>query len=296
MKDSLMLIAYPSSNGTGVTISPRIGYGHSEPIYQSNITVDKIYGNDLSGANTVSGGRSNTNIVTDGVCRGCAVWKTGALDYTSTNQPFIFAVGPTFPPMNSNSQNAGISYQHIFDGRFTMDMTAATSSSGGSVPAGPYTTSKSASSAINTQFTSDPAPHIHGLVMCIVFIIILPVGALLLRVWNKPRAHAIVQTIGFVLFLMAFAGGSVASGSFNRTKNFTSGHQILGILILLAMISQWVLGFMHHRIFKREQRKTMMGKIHLYLGPAVIVFGLLNGAVGIALAGTFIFDLTYNLN
>ena len=282
MKDALMFVAYSSSNGSGVTVSPRIASGLSEPTYQSDITIDKIYGGNLVNANT----RDNDNITVDAVCKSCAKWNGGAIDLTSKTQPFIFAVGPPFwQAMQSDSMSAGMQ-MHIFHGSFTMDMTAATSSSGGSVPLGPYT-SKDASSATSTKFDSNPAPHIHGLVMCVVFVLILPFGSLILRTWNKVKGHAIVQTIGLVLFCMAFAGGCVVSMQYNQSKNFNSAHQVIGILLLLAFLSQFVLGFMHHRIYKREQRPTLLGKVHLYLGPGIIFFGLINGVIGFAFAGTY---------
>jgi hypothetical protein len=46
------------------------------------------------------------------------------------------------------------------------------------------------------------------------------------------------------------------------------------------------LGVTHHRIYKKEQRKTLMGKIHRYLGPAIIFFGLVNGGIGFSFAGS----------
>ncbi|KAI7550751.1 hypothetical protein KC317_g14183, partial [Hortaea werneckii] len=53
MKDSLMLIAYPSSNGTGMTLSPRLGTGHTEPEYTDEVSCEMIWNSDLPGANTV---------------------------------------------------------------------------------------------------------------------------------------------------------------------------------------------------------------------------------------------------
>lgn len=285
MKDALMFIAYPSDNEQGVTISPRIGSGHTEPTSASDISIEKLSGNGLTGANTVSGnGRTTSNIIADGVCRSCSQWNGGSIDWSNTQQPFIFAVGPVFPMISSDSLSAGLS-RHIFYGDFTMDMTAATSSSGGAVPLGPYTT-KDASQAQDTKFDDDPAPRIHGLVMSFVFVIALPLGALLLRVWNKIKGHIIVQCIALVLFCMAFAGGCVVSMQYNRSKHFNSAHQIIGILMLLAFFAQLGLGAYHHRIFKREQRKTIFGKIHLYLGPAIIFLGVINGFLGFDLAGS----------
>ena len=222
----------------------------------------------------------------DGVCKGCATWANGgSIDFTNTQQPFIFAVGPTFPPIESDSLSEGLS-RHEFYGHFTMDMTAASTSSGASVPIGPYEL-KDASKATNTKFDNDPAPHIHGLVMSIVFVLLLPLGSLLLRVWHKIKGHIIVQCLALVLFCMAFAGGCVVSQQYNKSKHFNSAHQVIGILLLLALFTQLALGITHHRIYKKEQRKTMMGKIHRFLGPAIIFFGLINGGIGFSFGGSF---------
>lgn len=164
-----------------------------------------------------------------------------------------------------------------------MDMTATTSEDSASVPLGPYTMSSS-TTLVNATQNSDPGARIHGIVMCVTFVIILPLGALLLRVWNV-KAHIVVQFIGWVLFCMAFAGGAVASTKYNKSKKFASGHQVLGILLLIALFTQWVLGWLHHRKFKKEGRGTIMGKIHLYLGPATIFFGWINGGLGFRFAG-----------
>lgn len=163
-----------------------------------------------------------------------------------------------------------------------MDMKASTSKSSASVPLGPYSMSSSTTLG-DVSEDHDPGSRIHGVVMCVVFVIIFPVGALLLRVWNV-RAHLIIQLIGWVLFCMAFAGGIVASKKYNKSRNFASGHQVLGILLFIALLSQWVLGWMNHRTFQKMGHGTIMGKIHLYLGPVVIFLGWINGAIGFRFA------------
>lgn len=112
MKDALFLIAYPSNNGTGVTISGRTASGESEPSALDDIKIDKLYDDGLTNANTVTGGgagdKDDGNIVVDAVCRKCASYGNGiaSIDFQSTEQPFIFAIGP---PMwlASDSVNAG---------------------------------------------------------------------------------------------------------------------------------------------------------------------------------------------
>ena len=284
MKGALMFIAYPGNDGKTVTISPRIADGHSEPSCIRDISTGPQIGPGLEGANTIAGSGRNKKIVADAVCRACAKGKYGqVLDLSNKTQPFIFAVGPVFPAIHSDSLSAGLT-RHEFYGHFTMDMTAATSPRGGSVPVGPYT-NKDASQAEGTEIDHYPGPRMHGLFMGLVFILLLPLSSLLLRVWNKVKGHMIVNYIAIVLFCLAFAGGCVISQLYNKSKHFASAHQIIGIFILLALFAQLALGVVHHRIFVREQRKTIMGKIHMGLGPAIIVFGIINGALGFSFAG-----------
>ncbi|KAK3691965.1 hypothetical protein LTR37_018325 [Vermiconidia calcicola] len=99
--------------------------------------------------------------------------------------------------------------------------------------------------------------------------------------------------IALVFFILAMAGGIVISRQYNRSKNFNSAHQVIGILLLVAFLSQLVLGLLNHRVFKREQRRTIMGKIHSYLGPAIVVFGLANGILGFTFANASFLAIPY---
>lgn len=55
--------------------------------------------------------------------------------------------------------------------------------------------------------------------------------------------------------------------------------------MVVALLLQLGLGILNHRIFQRTQRRTIMGKIHLFLGPALILLAVFNGGAGIKLAG-----------
>lgn len=50
------------------------------------------------------------------------------------------------------------------------------------------------------------------------------------------------------------------------------------------MIGQFVLGFMHHRIYKRTQAPTALAPYHVWLGRVVIPAGIINGFLGFPLA------------
>jgi uncharacterized membrane protein len=65
--------------------------------------------------------------------------------------------------------------------------------------------------------------------------------------------------------------------TYSQTKNYTSAHQIFGLVITVAMIAQFVLGFMHHRIYKKTLAPTRLAPVHVWLGRLVIPCGIANG-------------------
>ncbi|KAK4974320.1 hypothetical protein LTR42_004962 [Elasticomyces elasticus] len=276
MAGSFMLIAYTSSNGTGVTLSPRRATEHSEPSYVKDIKCDLVAdNNDLKGGNVVTKNGSASTTIS-----------------VNANQPMIYAVGPSSyhgPGLRSNDPAAGLA-RHTAYGHFSIDMTKAVSkdSSTAGVPLPNDGDSWSlAGASANGQPTADhdPAPRIHGFIMSLCFVIIFPVGALVLRALQRVILHAVVQAIGLFLVCCATAGGIVVSMQYNRSKNFASAHQIIGILLLLALFAQLGLGIVHHRLYKKTQQPTKMGKIHLYMGPAILILGIINAPIGFVFAG-----------
>lgn len=315
MAGSLIFVAYPSSNGSSITLSPRIATGHSEPSYTTDIHCDLINGNSsLPNSNAVTGAvqshhggppgsdtSSDGYMILDAVCHNVSAWNGGSLslpsasDSTTKNQDFIFAVGPS-TPIASDSTTASMR-RHDFYGQFTMDLAVATSNSAGvPVPNGGSSgnyTAVGASAASNTVEDNDPAPAIHGFLMTLSFVILFPLGSLILRVFNKVLAHAWVQGIALLFVTFGSAGGIYMSTMYNKSKNFASAHQIIGILLWLALVAQLTMGILQHRVFKREQRKTILNKIHLYLGPAIILFGIVNGGIGLNFANESFVGLPY---
>jgi len=59
--------------------------------------------------------------------------------------------------------------------------------------------------------------------------------------------------------------------------HWNSAHQIFGLVIMLAVVAQFTLGFLHHRIYKRTEATTKMAPIHIWLGRVVIPAGVANG-------------------
>jgi len=293
MTNALMFVAYASGNGSGVTLSPRLATGHSEPSYYDKVHCDLVYADEYFGGNAVTDSRRHGlggAMTVNAVCHNATDWGVGRLPIAAnlpTDQPFIFAVGPG-EPLDSDSPSANMR-RHNFVGHFTMDMNQAVVKENAQVPL-PNGTNDSyvlsgASAATSTKQDNDPASGIHAFIMCVTFVIIFPAGALALRMLNRVKLHAIMQSVGLVLVCMATAGGIKVATLYNKSKHFASAHQIIGILVLLALFAQLGLGILNHRSFKQTGKGTILGKIHRYLGPAIILLGIVNAPLGFVFAG-----------
>lgn len=301
MKDAFMLIAYPSANGTGLTLSPRLARRHAEPEFQEHVVVEKIFSDAYApAANSVQQGI----MIAHGVCRNCTSWATGALDLDSKSQPFIYALGADpgkGEALESDDPATGLR-RHSFYGHFEGDMTYAVSSPeharvpppndpGGS-PSGVADTNFAyafASEAFDTHEDSEWAPVLHGVLMSLAFVLVFPLGALLMRLLRRMGFlyHAGVQAFGIALVIIGLAAGVYVSKQYVRSRSFGSAHQAIGLLVFAALFVQAGLGLVQHRVFRRTKQETPMGVVHRLLGPGIIVLAIVNGGLGLDFAGEF---------
>ncbi|KAF7861448.1 hypothetical protein EAF04_008013 [Stromatinia cepivora] len=276
MKDSLVFMMYTDSTGKNVTLSPRIATGENEPSHTKDIVVESLAGTQIF----------NDTFTWNGRCLNCTSWKGGSIgSTTNTEASFIWANGPS-GKINSNSLHANIK-RHDTYGVFAMDLSKAVGLAG--VPAVPTSNSKG-TSQIFEKADGNVSSAAHAVLMVLVFVGLLPLGIVILRFLNCPRWHALNQTISLVIALIGLGLGAQMGTLYNRTKGFKSGHQIFGLIIVIAMIGQWILGFLHHRMYKKTSTTTKFAPIHVWLGRIVIPAGIINGFIGFPLALNYIFD------
>lgn len=159
-------------------------------------------------------------------------------------------------------------------------MVHATGGSGG-LPTS-YSTAQGSSSDGGETDDSNWPSIIHALCLCGALILLFPSGAILLRVFPKSvRWHWVNQTILSCIAAVGFVIGFYLSTQFNKSQSYGSAHQILGIIILLAIISQWAMGFWHHRLYKKTQASSIFGVVHRYFGFIVILLAIINGGIGL---------------
>jgi len=268
MQNSLVIMVYSSADGNNVTVSPRYSGGHQEPTYTSNVTIDVLTGSGISNGTMTANGR----------CSNCRTWGTSSIDASSTNQSMIFASGPD-GSLESDSMSADIQY-HVTEGVFTMDLVQASGSAG--VPVN--INGISGATQVSEKATTNVVSPLHGWIMIVVFILIMPAGILILRVMDNVKWHGINQAVAVVLGIIGILVGIYISTMYNRSNTFSSSHQILGIVILIGMIAQLVLGYMHHRIYKKTQATTKLAPVHVWLGRLIIPIGVANAFVGFPFA------------
>ncbi|KAI4856553.1 hypothetical protein E4T45_01983 [Aureobasidium sp. EXF-8846] len=105
----------------------------------------------------------------------------------------------------------------------------------------------------------------HGVLASLAFVIFFPFGAISIRLFSFPGLlwfHAVVQIIAYLLFIAAFGIG----------------------IYLATQIHMPILGYMHHRLFKKYKRRTFWSHAHIWLGRIIITLGIINGGLGLDLA------------
>lgn len=211
MADALMFIAYPSADGTNVTISPRLGSGHVMPTYTGNV------GWSLLAGSGIIKDSSGTLLVANVRCVSCRSWASGNVDVTSTTQPMIYAIGGGYDQIATNDHTATL-LQHAGYGQFNFDMVAATGAGG--IPSD-TTVQRGVSDAVN-EGGPGPGSALHALFMGGTFIVLFPAGYLFLRIFKRVWIHIAFQSVGLFATLLGAASGIALSIKKNKVHISTS--------------------------------------------------------------------------
>jgi hypothetical protein len=126
-------------------------------------------------------------------------------------------------------------------------------------------------------------------------------GAILMRVLNGPKTwliHATTQGLGILFFLVGTAIGIYlatttdqvsiptehSSSNTDRHRQLDSAHAIIGLLLFAMVWLVAVGGFLQHLAFRKHQRRTGIGYVHMWVARALITLAFVNGGLGLQLA------------
>lgn len=207
MAGSLMFIVYRSENNTrNVTVSPRIGSGHSPPNFTVDVGVNVL---ELSGVD------ENNRFVVNMQCTNCRRWDGGSvkiMNGTKVAQPVFYALGPDVE-LESDDESAAIR-QHEREPPM-LDLFLVPGAAGVPIieddPSEPRRVSGEAGGTYEGPGSGGKSPMVslalHAFFMCFAFSLIFPGGYMLLRVFERVWLHWIPQSIGVLCVVAGFGAG-----------------------------------------------------------------------------------------
>lgn len=278
MSNANMFVMYSSDNGKNVTLSPRTASGHIMPTHNDAADIVLLEGSGISNGKMIANVR----------CSNCNDWGSATMSLQDTHSDWLYA-HLQGSPINSDDINAPIS-QHNGNGRFQWDLSKAT---GGSSPnpfigAAVTTTSGVAEEQNSWQRLSAQTQQrfieAHGTLASLAFVAILPIGAILVRLASfngLAWIHGGVQVFGYVIFIAAAGLGMFIA---NGTAYLQEPHAIIGLVLLATLFFMPFLGALHHRVYKKVQKRTLWSYFHIFTGRVAILLGLINGGLGLQLA------------
>ncbi|KAK6352853.1 hypothetical protein TWF696_004853 [Orbilia brochopaga] len=296
-------VIYADGNGN-VTISPRTGKGHIEPLFNPDARVTLLAGSG------VSNGQMTANVR----CDNCLAMANARA--TDTRSTWLWAV-KNGSPLDSSSTSAEI-VQHDNNGLFTFDLTQATggdsanpfvaaapspssarTGTGANPTSNPSSAPASPSNAADASGASDSDSSgaaviavtdtarmlkVHGILMGLAFAVLFPLGAIILRLLPSPHKvdiHMGIQLIAFILAIAGLSYGIMLAQDFGLLKN---KHPVIGMVVMGGLFFQPIVGLIHHWLFKVKGKRTVLAYIHTYWGRALMILGMVNGGLGLQLA------------
>jgi len=279
MSNANIFVMYSSADGKNVTLSPRHTSGHVMPTYNNAADVTLLDGSGIAN------GRMTANVR----CANCNKGDRGTMNLKGTNSDWIYA-HLSGSPINSDDTNVVIS-KHDGNGAFQWDLSRATGGSDVNPFTSTATTVANSSSAqsswdklsaqVQTRFI-----RAHGALAAIAFVATIPISAVLIRltsVRGQPAVwiHGGVQIFAYTVFIAAAGLGLfIAKG----LAYLNRPHAIIGMILLGAIFFMPFLGTVHHRVYKKVQKRTLWSYAHIFIGRAAVILGLVNGGLGLRLA------------
>ncbi|KAK7559724.1 integral membrane protein [Phyllosticta citricarpa] len=125
----------------------------------------------------------------------------------------------------------------------------------------------------------------HGVVAALAWAVFFPAGAISIRVFSFPGLvwfHAAWQIFSYGLYIAGFGLGVYLATQDNYMKEY---HPIIGVVLFVLLFFQPIFGWLHHVLFKKYGGRTFWSHLHLWLGRILITLGVINGGLGLKLAG-----------
>lgn len=275
MSGANIFVVYTAGND--VTVSPRLGKGHVQPLYNKDAKV------------SVLGGSGNQNgVITANVrCDSCLSWDGGSMDPTDSASPWIWAV-KYGRPLSSKSLTAPIN-EHDDKGTETVDLKKAT----GGNSANPFVDLSTSSNATSgdTGSSGDWAAFekkktAHAVLMIVAFVLLFPIIALAIHLVPSSSTVAVHGYLQLFTLAVAITGMGLGISMADETQQMGHYHPIIGIVVVASLVLfQPLMGLLQHRHFRKTGGKAVFAYFHRWFGRIMIILGIINAGFGFQLSG-----------
>ncbi len=270
-----MFVVY-AADSTNVTVSPRLGTGHTQPQVNGDAQISVLEGTGIA---------SDGSLVANVRCDSCLNWSGGSMDPTDSSSSWIYAY-KSGDALDSTSTDESIS-QHDGTGQFSLDLTtgtggsssnpfvASSGSSDGSASAsgsatqtasnGQATATDAGSAATipavatatggvsnpvassnpstsgsgSSHSVSDPnqATRVaHAIVMPLVFVILFPLSALTIYLPYNEKVRHIHAPLQVVSVILMLVGLGLGVKLANKLNKVDEYHQVIGYIVVAWMV------------------------------------------------------------
>lgn len=142
-----------------------------------------------------------------------------------------------------------------------------------------------ASLASASRETTEHVIEAHGIIMSLAFLIFFPLGALTIRLSHfRGRSIWIHGPLQISAYIVALAGFGMGVWIAYTTNQLREHHSIIGIILIALLLIQPILSLTHHRIYRRDKKRTKWAVSHVWLGRSLLTLGVINGGLGIQLS------------
>lgn len=144
------------------------------------------------------------------------------VDFANTQQPFIFAMGPTDRKLQDDRKGADLR-RHSLYGQFQVDMTKATVATANDFDEDDLA-KVGGWQNMNAKIMGKPSRDmdwfgpVHSILMCGTYIILFPLGVIFLRIVDQVKWHAWMQASGSILLIGGAGIGIYASKEYNHVS------------------------------------------------------------------------------
>ncbi|KAJ5113153.1 hypothetical protein N7456_001687 [Penicillium angulare] len=273
MAGSNMFVVYTSGNN--VTVSPRSGVGHSQPLYNPAAQITVMNGSGVHGS-----------MITANIkCDNCLHWGTATMDPTSSSSSWIWGVRYG-PPLNTKKLSANI-LQHDIMGVHMVDLKNATGPTG----ANPFADLVSINDNPNADYPfKESGFHAkkiaHGALMIVAFVVMFPFSALILHLYSSSNIVTIHGGLQLLALVVSIAGLGLGVSMAQQVHVLDHYHVIIGIIVIASLtLFQPAMGLLQHRYFRKTGGKGPFAYIHRWFGRIMIILGVINVGLGFQFTG-----------